>query len=389
DTLRPGGAQRALVEIANQTLSAGADVSVCVTRGGCDMAAQLKTGVPACVLERTRRFDWAAIRRFARWVQQQKPDVIHSHGRTTLSFLVFVKTLGLIRQPLVMHDHTGKARRDTSAPLWFRALARRHIAHYVGVCAEMDGWAERSGIPSGRRSLIPGALDLRNCPNSVVRASGVRVTAPGLRAKFDMRREFRVSQDALLGVCLGGVRPEKGIDILLAAVAQSSRRGAFKIVVVGGVRDQKYWNDCQRETNRLGLENEVFFAGERTDVHTWLDRFDFAVHAARSESGPLAVIEHLAAGLPLVSTHIGGIAQRAAELGVERFVPPDDSAALAAAIDELLSSTPRQLSERARIGKQIALNHFDIRAVMPAWRRVYEKVAQREFPEPRAAETAA
>jgi glycosyltransferase involved in cell wall biosynthesis len=388
DTLRPGGAQRALVEIANQTLAAGADVSVCVTRGGCDMAAQLKTGVPICVLERTRRLDWAAMRRFARWVQQQKPDVIHSHGRTTLSFLVFVKTLGLIRQPLVMHDHTGKARRDTAAPLWFRALARRRIAHYVGVCAELDAWAERNGIPSERRSLIPGALDLRNGANGTT-GSSFGASGPDLRAKFDIRREFRVPQDALIGVCLGGVRPEKGIDTLLAAVARSTCRGAFKIVVVGGVRDQNYWNDCQRETNRLGLGNEVFFAGERTDARAWLDRFDFAVHAARSESGPLAVIEHLAAGLPLVSTHIGGIAQRAAELGAERFVPPDDPAALAAAIDELVSSTPRQRSERARIGKQIALNHFDIRAVMPAWRRVYEKVTKRGFPEPHAAKTAA
>jgi glycosyltransferase involved in cell wall biosynthesis len=315
--------------------------------------------------------------------------VIHSHGRTTFSFLAFLKTLGLIRQPLVMHDHTGKARQDALGPLWFRALARRHITHYVAVCAEMDAWAERNGIPSDRRSLIAGGLDLRNRANGDASASSLSVTSPDSRAKFDIRREFRVPQDALLGVCLGGVRPEKGLDTLLAAVARCRRRGAFQIVVVGGVRDQNYWNDCLRDTDHLGLDNEVFFAGERTDVHAWLDRFDFAVHAARSESGPFAVIEHLAAGLPLVSTRVGRIAQRAAELGIERFVPPENSTALAAAIDELVTATPRQRSERACKGKLIALDHFDIRTAMPAWRRVYEKASGAEFPGPRAAKTVA
>lgn len=398
DTLRPGGAQRALVEIANQTFAAGAAVSVCVTRDGCDMAARLNPGIAVCVLERTTRFDWAAMRRFAQWVQRgqgvqrQQVDVIHSHGRTTFSLLAFLKTLGLIRQPLVMHDHTGKARHDVSAPLWFRAWGRHHVAHYVGVCSEMDAWAKQNGIPMERRSLIPGALDLRNVPNGSGRNADDGAThsrdAFGSTA-FDPRREFRAPPGVLLGVCLGGVRPEKGIDTLLAAAAASRRRGAFRIVVVGGVRDHSYWHDCLRETKRLDLGNEVLFAGERMDVHAWLDRFDFAVHAARSESGPLAVVEHLAAGLPLVSTRVGGISQRAAELGVERFVPPDDPAAFAAAIDELVSSTPLSRSERALQGKRIAQSDFDIRAVMPAWRRVYEKVTSREIDARHTAQTAA
>jgi len=380
DTLRPGGAQRALVEIANQTRQAGATVSVCVTRDGLDMKAKLKPGIAVFVLGRTRRFDCAAMRRFTNWVEVHNVDVIHSHGRTSFSFLAFLRTLGMIRRPLVMHDHTGSAEQGGSAPLWLRAWAGKHVAHYVGVCAALDGWAERARIPRERRSLIPCALDLGNGAG----AADLNAADSGKRAdrnetKQDSREEFAVPRGVLAGICLGGVRPQKGIDTLLAAAARCRRRGAFKIVVVGGVREQSYWNHCLREAKRLSLEQEVLFAGERTDVHDWLGGFDFAVHAARSESGPLVVIEHLAAGLPLVCTRVGGIARRAEELGVERFVPPDDPAALTAALDEVVTATPQERAARARKGQQIVQRHFDIRSVMPAWRAVYEKASGKPF----------
>ena len=389
DTLRPGGAQRALVEIANQTDEAGTTVSVCVTRDGLDMTARLNFGIAVLTLARTRRLDWGAMRRLADWVERQNVDVIHSHGRSTFSFLALLTEFGLIRRPLVMHDHYGRAEQDTSLPLWFRAWARRHVAHYAGGCAAMDAWAQRARIPGERRSLICCALDLRHAAGSGnANATETSGGAANAVAAPDPRTEFGAPPGVVLGICLGGVRPQKGIDTLLAAAARSRRRGAFRIVVVGGVREQTYWNHCLRETQRLGLEDEIVFAGERSDIHGWLGRFDFAVHAARAESGPLVVIEHLAAGLPLVCTRAGGIARRAEELGIERFVPPDDPTALAAAIDEIVAATPQQRAARARKGRRIAHRHFDIRAVMPAWRRVYEKVSGKPFFTPTTAAAA-
>jgi glycosyltransferase involved in cell wall biosynthesis len=208
--------------------------------------------------------------------------------------------------------------------------------------------------------VIGGALDLSKL---------ARTSAAG----FDIRREFGAESGVLLGICLGGVRPQKGIDILLAAVARCGRRRALKIVVVGGVRDADYWSHCVADVRRLRLENEIVFAGERVDVRAWHGQFDFGVHAARSESGPLVVIEHLAAGLPLICTRTGGIARRAEDLGVERFVAPDDAGALADALDELAGSPPEERLRRARTAREIAHAHFDIRSIMPAWRDVYDR----------------
>lgn len=389
DSLRPGGAERVLVEIANQTQQAGATVSVCITRDGLEMTAKLNVGIAVLALKRTQRFDWAAMRCLADWIEARNVDVIHSHGRTTFSFLAFLKTRGLIRKPVVMHDHYGMVEQDSSTPLWFRAWARKHVAHYVGGCAAMESWAERCQIPRQRRSLIPCALDIglggRNLDSTTPDSGNA---ADRNKASVEPRTEFAAAAGVLIGICLGGVRHQKGIDTLLDAAARSRRRGAFKIIVVGGAREQSYWNHCLRETKRLGLDDDVLFAGERTDIHGWLGRFDFAVHAARSESGPLAVIEHLAAALPLVCTRVGGIARRAEELGAERFVPPEDPAALAAAIDEVVAATPRERAARGRQGQQIARRHFDIRAVMPAWRAVYEQASGKSFFPPNTAAAA-
>ena len=144
-------------------------------------------------------------------------------------------------------------------------------------------------------------------------------------------------------------------------------------MVIGGVRDVAYSSQCIAEMKRLRLESEVVFAGERLNIQEWLGQFDFAVHAARSESGPLVVIEHLASGLPLICTRVGGIAQQAERLGVERFLPPDDPNALADAIDEFVAASPQLRAQRAAFAKQIAHRHFDIRSVMPAWHDIYRK----------------
>jgi glycosyltransferase involved in cell wall biosynthesis len=275
-----------------------------------------------------------------------------------------------------MHEHSGKVRMGSPVPFRFKALAKRHVGHYVGGCTAMDEWAKSAGIPAQRRSVIVCGLDLSfaGAAWSQARAANPRGNSP-----LGPPREWGDSTGALVGICLGGVRPEKGIDTLLAAVARSTRRGQFRVVVVGGVRDSGYWRHCLRESARLGIQGEVHFAGESAGIHEWLSRFDFAVHAARSESGPLVVIEHLAAGLPLVCTRTGSIARRAEELGVEGFVPPDDPDALAAAMDELVGASAPQRMARAAIGRQIARRYLDIRSVMPAWIAVYEKVARKSF----------
>jgi glycosyltransferase involved in cell wall biosynthesis len=355
DSLSVGGAERMLVDIANSTSAEGHQVSACATRHGGDLAADLQPEIKFWELRRKRRFDWGALRCFATLAQDSEIDLFHVHGRSTFAFLAFAKALGLIDSPIVIHDHFGNES-DTSVPYWFRWTSSRWASHYVGVCLKLGSWADNAGIPRDRVSIIQNALDLeriREAPHVTI------------------REELDIRDDIPIGIVVGGLRHAKGIDLLIQAVARSSHSHRAKFLIVGDANEPAYLRACYAQRDVLALTESITFLGKRLDVPSLLKSVDFAVLPSRTESGPLVLIEYMACGLPFVATQVGGVANQVAELGVPGFVPPNDSAALATALDELLELSRVERSQRGRIGEDVADRYFDIRRRMPEWYRVY------------------
>lgn len=358
DSLAVGGAERVLVELSNQAARDGHRVAVCVTRSETTLAAGLRPEIDLWVLGRRRRFDLPAMKRLAGLVKQQRIDLIQAHSRSTVALLSVLKTLRMIRVPIVFLDHYG-IEIDPSVPWWFRWWGRHCLSHYVGVCEALGGWARRAGVPSEKISVIENALDLD----------------PLMHAEpLDIRKELKIPPEVPLGIVVGGLRHEKGTDVLIEAVAQSARACGTIILVVGGVLNPEYARNCRKQAAALGLEQVLLFLGQRLDVPRLLQAADFALILSRSEACNLVFIEYLAAGLPFVSTLVGGIACRAAALGLPEFVPPDDPKSFAAALDRLLSLTPAQRRERGKQGQTLALSHFDIRTKMSQWYELYDKI---------------
>lgn len=360
DSLAVGGAERMLVELANQTTGDGHQVSVCVTRSQTTLAKDLDGQIKTWVLNRTKRFDWIAMRRFARLVARERVDVLHSHGRSSFSFLALLKTLGAVRQPIVMHDHYG-IEIDSAVPLWFKFWAKREVGHYVGVSQSLSQWAQSAGLLNNRISVIHNVLDLSRIETA---------------ASLPIRDELSIACDVPLGIVIGGVCREKGIDVLIDAVTRSKRGRAGKILIVGAARDAEYSIHCREQAAAAGLRDTILFLGERLDVANLMKSVDFALIPSISESGPLVLIEYMAAGLPFVATKVGGISQRVAELNVPEFVAAGDSEALAGALDRLLATNCSKRRQRARLGQDAVSSYFDIRRTMPRWYEVYESVLE-------------
>jgi glycosyltransferase involved in cell wall biosynthesis len=347
------------VELANQAARDGHRVAVCVTRSETSLATGLRPGIDLWVLGRRRRFDLPAMKRFARLVRHHHIDLIQAHSRSTLAFLSVLKTLKMIRVPIVFLDHYGKIDIDTSVPWWFRWWGKYCLSHYVGVCEALGAWVRTAGLPPQKISVIENGLDL----STLMQAEPV-----------DIRKELNLPLDVPLGIVVGGLRHEKGTDVLIEAVAQSARARDLIILVVGGDRDPEYARRCRERAAALGLEDNLLFLGQRLDVPHLLRGADFALMPSRSEACNLVFIEYLASALPFVSTLAGGITRQAAALGLPEFVGVDDSASFAAALDRLLNLTPAERRERGKLGQAFALQHFDIQAKMPQWYRLYERV---------------
>jgi len=364
DSLAVGGAERMLVEIANNTNRDNFKVSVCVTRSDITLANELKSDISLYVLNRKSRFDIQGLKKLSIIVKNEKIDILHVHGRSSFALTAFANSLGLVSSPIILHDHFGAIEVDNSIPIWFRLWGKRKLKHYVGVYQRLAEWARRAGIPFHKISVIENALDLSRISNAV---------------PYNLRQNLNISKQVLIGVFVGGLRREKGLDILIDALSITRFHSKMKILVIGAIQDNSYFQTCKEKINQRSLSETIMFLGCRTDVPRILKSVDFAVIPSISESGPLVLIEYMAAGLPFVASRVGAISLRAEELGVPGFVTPGDPEAFAQALDELLSLSSIERAERGNIGQQIAFQYFDIRKKMPQWYEVYARVFGRDI----------
>lgn len=163
-------------------------------------------------------------------------------------------------------------------------------------------------------------------------------------------------------VTVGRLERAKNHRFLLEALAEAKRAGRpFTLDVYG---DGPLREDLLRQIRSLDLEEQVRLRGFRDDVRDLLPRYRAYVHASYSESSPLAIIEAMAAGLPIVAGDTGGIPEICDD-GVEaRFWSLDDPAQAAATLIGLLDCEPARL-KAASAASQRFRRDFDTNFVCP------------------------
>ena len=147
----------------------------------------------------------------------------------------------------------------------------------------------------------------------------------------------------LLGdlVTTGSLLCAKNHRFLLEVLAEARRTGRRLTLDVFGEGPLR--QDLLSQARSLGLEEQVRFRGFRPDIRDFLPRYRAYVHASYPDSQSLAIIEAMAAGLPVVAADVGGIAELCDD-GVEgRFWPLDDPAQAAAILLDLLDNEPARL----------------------------------------------
>ena len=173
---------------------------------------------------------------------------------------------------------------------------------------------------------------------------------------------------------VGNIRRVKGHDIFIkaaAAIAPIFPETSFSIA--GDVLEPEYFVELQALVRDLNLSDRFHFAGSLTNLHQHLSTADIFVLPSRSEGFSNAVVEAMASSLPVVATNVGGNSE-AVKDGVSGFlVPPDDPAALAAAITQLLSD-PSHAKAMGAAGKSIAAGNFTIEAMMTRIVSSYNKL---------------
>ena len=307
-----GGLERVVLHLACEMVRRGHGVTICCydKRGELATAAE-EAGVKVELIPRRRGVDLRYIWRLGRWLKKQRPYVLHMHNETAL----FYGTLAgrLARVPILIYtEHDGVFPRSLLSRWANRRLVKR-LTHAVAVSeAVKQLWCQSDGIDPARVKVVPNGVPVPKIPVG----QGTR-SEPG---------RLRIGT-------VGRLSHEKGMDVLIEAFALvKAQLPQAELLLVGDGAERPRLEGMVVER---GLTDSVRFLGIRDDVPSLMTSFDIFVLPSRSEGLPLAILEAMAAGLPIVATNVGGVSEAVQDGKMGFLLPPEEPKALADAIIKL------------------------------------------------------
>lgn len=168
---------------------------------------------------------------------------------------------------------------------------------------------------------------------------------------------------------VGRLSKEKGHDILINSFpAVLSEYPDTALLVVGDGQEK---NNLMEQTEKLNLENKIFFAGNAENVKNFLWNMDIFVLPSRYESQGIAAMEAMAAGLPVVASNVGGIPGILDNNVEGLFADPENPDSFSRAILKLLKNSDlrKEMGQNARLRAQ---NDFSMKKMISSYEKLYE-----------------
>lgn len=290
-----------------------------------------------------------------RLLRNERFDVVQTHS--SKAGVIGRVAAFLARVPRIVHTVHGWSFRpgqDRAEFVAYRTAERllAPITHTIVVVTSAD-------IDAGLAAGVG-----RRGQYAVVR-SGIDVDAwRSHRGRAEARAALGVPAGAPMVATVMRLAPPKDPVTLVRAVAGSANDPW--LVVFG---DGPMLEDARAEAERAGLDGRVRFAGLRRDVPDLLHAADVAVLSSSTEGLPRAVVEALAAGVPVVATDVGGVREVVRDGCTGMLVPVGDAEAMARAIDAVIERHDEFRAGIAAAGPTI--ESFSRAAMAAALERIY------------------
>lgn len=349
----PGGAERMLASVVTALQAAGADNVVIAPAAGEGWLARELSGTGARL--ELFRLERPFSPKFARWLagvlQRHRTDIAHSHEFTMAVYGAWAARRAGVPHLFTMHGsryYAGRLQRRIAMRLaaFFSssivAVSRTLTRHLV-----RDLW-----IPQSRVVTIP---------------NGVR---PGPAVQSGLREELGLGSGDQLVVAVGNLYPVKGHEYLLQTLAQLATTFPTLHVAIAGRGELE--QPLRERARALHLSDRFHLLGLRSDIANVLAGADVFVLPSLSEGVPLALLEAMLAGRPVVASAVGEVPTVLDEGRAGVLVPAADSAALANALAALLAD-PARLGRLAAAARERASRAYSFGAMMDGYLALYAK----------------
>jgi glycosyltransferase involved in cell wall biosynthesis len=366
DELPLGGA-----ESLQLTVLSGLDRSrfraqaICLREPGLMASRFEAAGVPVTVLGRRGRRHLTTVPVLARELRRRGTDVLlMTPHDATMALGPFAGRLGACANVLGLHQIGGKQIGIPSFPHRSVELMRLIDVLVLLTDAQHDYLVAEEGF--GRRwwrrtrvAVIPNGIEIPE--------------PPGPDDARDARRDLGVAPNAPTVGIVAALRAEKDHETLLRAIAHlAPARPDLRLVMIGsGDREDA----LRAETARLGLDEQVVFAGFRPDATRLLAGLDVVALVSVQETFPVSVLEAMAACRPVVMTRCEGVPEVVVDGVTGYMVDSGDDSALAERLGRLLDD-PALSAQMGAAGRARAAKQFPIGHTIARYEELFTRLAQ-------------
>lgn len=360
DNLDAGGAERNTLDLMRALVGLSVEPHLCIAGRGCNerlLAEAVELGARVHRLHGARVYDPRPLLRLVRLLSRERFDVVHLQDpypalMATMASVVF--GIPVVTTRHVLADDHSTVRSDARSRFLLRAM-RTASDRVILPAARLRGpFAEQSGISPERMVVVHNGLPTR----------------PLAQSRRDILRQqlgWRPEEKVILIVAL--LRGGKGHEDLFAAMPQILQTAPnARLKVVGDGRER-----ARLEQLASPLGETVVFLGMRSDVADLMTAADLLVLPSWSEAFPTVLLEAAMAGLPAVTTDVGGAAETVVDGETGLVVPPRSPGILAQAILSILGDE-QKLRRLGSAARRAAMDRFTIERQASATLEVYREL---------------
>ena len=350
----PGGAERVLAQLATSLQAADLGNVVFIREGGEGWLARelAGSGVEIQPFQLERPLSLRCARALPAAFRRLNVVLAHSHEFSMAVYGAWAARRTGIPHVITMHGgryYAGRVQRRLALRVAI-AMSARTVAVSARLADEIS------------RDLHVRRSRILTIPN------GVRY-APAEGAR--LRDDLHLGPDARLAVSVGNLYPVKGHRHLIDALALLADRHPTLHVAIAGRGELAAALASRAQAH--GLAGRVHLLGLCSDVAGLLAAADAFVLPSLSEGLPLALLEAMFTGLPIIASDVGEVGVALAHGQAGALVPPGDAAALAAALDRLLLD-PKQARELGDRASARAVREYGLPGMVQRYSALYESL---------------
>lgn len=305
------------------------------------------------------RFDPRGIKRFHRFLRENRFDVLHLH-------LPYTQTLGRLIGSV--NDIEGIVSTQHNVPSNYHPVTRTTerltrplddvtVAVSQGVERAFTGNSHEPGKLGNDWCTIYNGIDVKKFAKGVENADGMRV-----------RQQLGIDPETPILLNVGRYVPVKGQPDLIANFDRIEA-DAHLVIVGHGELEEK----LRFEVRRHDIKDSVHVTGRVPEVHPYYAAADVFVSASRAEGHPITILEAMSATLPVVAPAIPGVKEAVYDGETGILYPLGQPDKLLKAIEELTDDQTRK--QYGKAGHVRAREHFDVRSMAESYIRLYERLS--------------